>query len=91
MKTTSTFILTAATFLIGLSSSAQNAILSPKLEKVWTVAEGLNVPESACYNESGNTIYVSNIVGMHNIKDGIGYISKLTKKENLSKKNGCKV
>jgi len=59
------------------SMVAQKSFISPKLLKIWTSSEGLNVPESSCYNAAGHIIYVSNIVGMHNIKDGSGFISKL--------------
>jgi len=86
MKTTATLILAAVTFLIGFHTSAQEAFISPKLEKIWTTAEGLNVPESACYNASTQTIYISNIVGMHNIKDGEGYVSKLSEKGEIIEK-----
>ena len=77
MKSTSTVILFIAALLINFDVSAQDAFVSPKLEKVWTSSTGLNVPESACYNPSEGIIYVSNIVGMHNIKDGEGFLSKL--------------
>jgi outer membrane protein assembly factor BamB len=78
-KSTITF-LTFSTFLISAAASAQSAFIGPKLEKIWTSSEGLTVPESSCYNSADKTVYVSNIVGMHNIKDGIGYISKLDDK-----------
>lgn len=72
--------------MISFNISAQDAFISPKLEKVWTSSEGLNVPESACYNSADRSIYVSNIVGMHNIKDGEGFVSKLNEKgEYISK------
>jgi len=77
MKSISTVILTIAAFLTNFDISAQDAFVSPKLEKVWTSPNGLNVPESACYNSTEEIIYVSNIVGMHNIKDGEGFLSKL--------------
>ena len=77
MKSSSTVILTIAALLINFDVSAQDAFVSPKLEKVWTSPDGLNVPESACCNSTEGIIYVSNIVGMHNIKDGEGFLSKL--------------
>ena len=80
MKSISTVILTIAAFLTNFDISAQEAFVSPKLEKVWTSPDGLNVPESACYNSTEGIIYVSNIVGMHNIKDGEGFLSKLNGK-----------
>ncbi len=80
MKSISTVILTIAALLTNFDISAQNAFVSPRLEKVWTSPNGLNVPESACYSSSEGVIYVSNIVGMHNIKDGEGFLSKLNEK-----------
>ena len=88
MKTISHLSLIAAG-LISFNSLAQNSFQSKKLEKIWT-AEGLNVPESSCYNSSDKTIYISNIVGMHNIKDGEGYVSKLNEKGELIEKEWVK-
>ncbi|HZL11970.1 MAG TPA: hypothetical protein VFC65_18460 [Prolixibacteraceae bacterium] len=90
MKFSTTSILAVITILISLTVSAQDAFISPKLEKVWTTTEGLNVPESSCYNSADKTIYVSNIVGMHNIKDGVGYISKLNEKGEFIEKEWVK-
>jgi len=90
MKSTLITLLVTATFLISNNISAQEAFFSPKLEKVWTSPEGLNVPESSFYNASDKTIYVSNIVGMHNIKDNVGYISKLNEKGEFIEKEWVK-
>lgn len=60
--------------------AAQSAFQSKKLQKVWETPEGLNTPESACYDPNSKIIYVSNIVGNPDEKDGIGYISKLNDK-----------
>ena len=77
MKKTATIFLSLAILLISLAVSAQEPFYSPKLVKRWSTADGLTIPESSCYNKKEKTIFVSNIVGMHNIKDGVGYISKL--------------
>ncbi len=90
MKSTSIALLFTATLLISNNILAQEAFFSPKLEKVWTSPEGLNVPESSFYNASDKTIYVSNIVGMHNIKDNVGYISKLNEKGEFIEKEWVK-
>ena len=66
-----------AFFMMSASLNAQEPFQSSKLTQVWAVDTGLNVPESAFYNSFDNTIYVSNIVGHFNEKDGIGYISKI--------------
>jgi len=80
MKTTVISILAILALINSYKLSAQDAFISPKLEKVWSTPEGLNVPESAHFNAADKTIYVSNIVGKHYAKDGIGYISKLNVK-----------
>jgi hypothetical protein len=80
MKNIALSVLTCAVVFSGFNTYAQEAFVSNKLEKVWETPEGLNIPESSHYNAGDKTIYVSNIVGMHNIKDGIGYISKLNEK-----------
>ena len=59
---------------------AQEFYQNRKLVKVWETPEGLNVPESAFYYAKEKTIYVSNICGMHNVKDTVGFISKLNDK-----------
>ena len=76
MKNICALCLTAL-FLTCVSTQAQEPYQSPKLTKFWEVDSGLVVPESAFYNTFDNTIYVSNIVGKFNEKDGIGYISKI--------------
>lgn len=55
---------------------AQQTFLNDKLEKSWEISMGLNVVESSYYHEATQTIFTSSIVGVYNIKDSIGYISK---------------
>jgi hypothetical protein len=69
---------------------AQEAFVSNKLVKVWSTPAGLNVPESSHYNPSNNIIYVSNIVGKHDVKDGEGFISKLNVKGEFIEKEWVK-
>ncbi len=45
-------------------------------EMAWEVS-GFNMPESAVYDSRTNIVFVSNIHGKPNEKDGIGYISTL--------------
>lgn len=81
-----TLIFSTVLLFLCLKMSAQEAFVSDKLVKVWSTPTGLNVPESSHYNKYDNTIYVSNIVGKHNVKDGEGFISKLnTKGEFIAK------
>jgi len=86
MKKNAAIFLSLTILQISLVVSGEEPFYSPKLVKQWSVAEGLTIPESACYNKKENTIYVSNIVGMHNIKDGVGYISRLSDKGVLLQK-----
>jgi len=86
MKKNTPTLLLLTILLISFGATAQESFYSPKLEKMWSTTDGLNVPESSCYNSKEKTIYVSNIVGMHNIKDGVGYISRLNVKGELLQK-----
>ena len=52
--------------------TAQSAFQSEKLQKVWETPEGLNTPESACYDRDSKIIYVSNIVGNPQEKEVLG-------------------
>jgi sugar lactone lactonase YvrE len=44
---------------------------------LWTLDKGLAQPESAYYDPTSNVIYVSNVQGVPNEKDGKGYISRV--------------
>jgi YVTN family beta-propeller protein len=65
----------------------QNKKLTPvSLTKKWQTDTILKVPESVIYNPSDKLIYVANINGKADEKDGNGFISRLTldgKVENL--------
>jgi len=86
MRSLATPVLFLTILLSALSAAAQDSYYSTKLERKWTAEDGLSIPESACYNKKEKTIFVSNIVGMHNVKDGVGYISRLNEKGELLQK-----
>ncbi|MGC4005221.1 MAG: hypothetical protein QM811_19715 [Pirellulales bacterium] len=44
---------------------------------LWSVQKGLSKPDSACYDATTDAIYVANLVGTADAKDGKGYISKI--------------
>ncbi len=46
------------------------------LDKTWETS-GFNMPESAVYDSRTNIIFISNVHGQPNGKDGVGYISTL--------------
>lgn len=47
------------------------------LEKTWSTEQIFSVPESVCYDEGNNVLYVANINGKPTEKDGNGFISKI--------------
>ncbi len=49
-----------------------------QLSEIWTLAEGLNRPESVVYDPEQDALYVSNINGDGSEKDGNGYLSKVS-------------
>lgn len=53
------------------------AAIAPK-PGLWTLDQGLAQPESAYFEPTTQTIYVSNVVGSPVEKDGKGYISKVS-------------
>jgi len=77
-------------FIFCISITAQKNFQSTKLTKVWELNSGLNVLESAFFNPNDNTIYVSNIVGKFDVKDSIGYISKINLKGEMVQKEWVK-
>jgi hypothetical protein len=89
MKAQKVFFIGLFTVIIHFAS-AQEVFISPKLEKVWETPAGLNIPESSHFNVNDKIIYVSNIVGKHNVKDGIGYISKVNTKGQFIQKEWFK-
>ena len=79
-----------AILMICMTLNAQEPFQSSKLTKVWEVNTGLDVPESAFFNPIDSIIYVSNIVGKFDEKDGIGYISKINLKGKMVQKEWVK-
>ena len=54
------------------------ASASPALaEEVWSL-DGFQAPESALFDSERNVLYVSNVAGEANAKDGVGFISKVS-------------
>lgn len=65
-------------FLTLLFISIGYCVLSQKLVQEWVTARNFETPESVLYDESDDVIYVSNMNGSADEKDGNGYISKLS-------------
>jgi len=53
------------------------SLTAEELVKVWQV-DGLSNPESVIYDEANNVLYVSNVNGAADEKDGNGFISKVS-------------
>ncbi|MEM7620058.1 MAG: SMP-30/gluconolactonase/LRE family protein [Pseudomonadota bacterium] len=51
---------------------------SMSVSENWTLAEGLNKPESVVYDEKNKVLYISNINGKGREKNGLGYIAKVS-------------
>jgi hypothetical protein len=67
-----------AFFSIIIGQMQGQGFQSEKLVKLWSTDQVLNVPESVCFDEARNILYVSNINGNPTDKDGNGFISKVT-------------
>ncbi|MCK5446207.1 MAG: SMP-30/gluconolactonase/LRE family protein [Rhodospirillaceae bacterium] len=67
--------LFAGALVLGVLGSA-NAAMSDEARKVWE-ASGFMGPESAVYDAKRNIVFVSNINGDPNVKDGNGFISTM--------------
>ena len=61
--------------------------ISKRLSPAWEICEGCAQPESAYFNPSNSTIYVSNVNGEPSKKDGLGSISKFSTDGKLIKKD----
>lgn len=57
---------------------AQSVYLSDHLVKKWETPASLNTPESVLYDAGNDVIYVANIGGQPSVKDGNGFISRLS-------------
>lgn len=66
------FLFTASTLLFTFYVGAAEATI---LTEKWTLQEGLNTPESVIYDATHDRLYVSNVQGVPNEKDGKGYIA----------------
>jgi hypothetical protein len=63
--------------LVVIMFAAGSAATAQKLELLWKSDTVLRVPESVYFDERSGILYVSNIEGKSNEKDGKGFISKL--------------
>lgn len=64
-------------FITGLLLLATLSVKAQSLTQAWTTGPGLDVPECAVYDADNELIYVANIIGKADKKDGLGSISRL--------------
>lgn len=69
---------------------AQQSYISDKLVKKWQTQPDLKTPESVCYDEQRNILYVSNVAGGPSDKDNNGFISTLSLDGKILKPDWCK-
>jgi sugar lactone lactonase YvrE len=77
--------LTLALALVGCAATAQRESASKEATPTapaaaWNVTENVNSPESAYFHAETSTIFVSNVGGAPDQKDGRGWIAKLDAK-----------
>ncbi len=72
-------------FLIVLLVSLWFYATPQRIVQDWATSRDFETPESVLYDESNDIIYVSNINGSANEKDGNGYISKLSTEGKIKK------
>lgn len=65
-------------FAISLLVLSVFSVGCAKKDTAWSVCESCSNPESVYYDEGSKTLYVSNIAGAGDEKDGKGWISKLS-------------
>jgi hypothetical protein len=67
-----------AVLLVAMTSctNSQQQESKPELTLQWETEAVFNIPESVCYDQTGNVLYVSNVNGNPTDQDSNGYISK---------------
>lgn len=75
---TDTTDTTANTPAVPADTTAATVAEQSSLEQVWATENVFDIPESVFYNPDEKMLYVSNIAGESNTKDGKGFISKLS-------------
>jgi sugar lactone lactonase YvrE len=63
---------------VTITNAQQQQMTTTKIEKVWETPTELKTPESVIYEPNENVLFVSNINGLPDRKDGQGFISKVS-------------
>lgn len=71
-------LLSFVILLVGILLSGVLPATAQTLKLKWTSPNTLRVPESVLFDDKANVLYVSNIDGKSNEKDGKGFISKIS-------------
>jgi len=75
---------------LSLTVAAQQSFISDNLVKKWQTASELKAPESVCYDQQRNILYVSNIAGGPADKDNNGFITSLSLEGKILQLEWCK-
>jgi sugar lactone lactonase YvrE len=73
-----------------ITIAAQQSFIADNLEKKWHTVSELKTPESVCYDQQRNIIYVSNIAGGPSDKDNNGFITTLSPDGKVLQLEWCK-
>ncbi len=66
-------------FFLHTTAQSSNEIFHSPLKSKWSSEKLLSIPESVLYNEKLDILFVANINGVPDEKDGNGFISKISK------------
>ena len=73
-----------------LAIAAQTSFMSGNLVKKWQTVAELKTPESVCYDQQRNVLYVSNVAGGPSDKDNNGFITTLSPGGEILQLEWCK-
>ena len=83
-------IIMLSLICLPLAVAAQTSFMSDNLEKKWQTVAELKTPESVCYDQQRNVLYVSNVAGGPSDKDNNGFISTLSPEGEILQLEWCK-
>ncbi len=83
-------IIMLSLICLPLAIAAQTSFMSGNLAKKWQTVAELKTPESVCYDQQRNVLYVSNVAGGPSDKDNNGFISTLSPEGEILQLEWCK-
>jgi hypothetical protein len=71
------FVVVSVTLFVGLAQAIGGEPEAPTLTPLWSL-DGFEAPESVVFDARRDVLYVSNVAGEGDAKDGNGYISRVS-------------